>query len=106
MNAHAEKQVRRLVRRMVFWRIVGALFELPGRFFGVLAAFFTQLQTVCSDVAVAVFYFELEAARKHRLLTGSDLGIASGTPYRYSPLSTGYAASVEEKIIRAQEQAE
>lgn len=99
----AEKHARSLVRRMVFWRILGGLLELPGRLCGVMVVLFTHLRNVLDDVSISVFYFELEAARKYRLLTGSDLGLSSGSPHRYSSLSRTFTDAVEDKIVRDQE---
>ena len=72
----AERLTRRTLRSLTFWRVTGALVGVPRR----LAAAVTDFMY---DLELAVFYRELDAARRYRMLTGVDLGVAAGEPDRY-----------------------
>lgn len=78
-----EKQARRALRRVVFWRIVLNFADLPRDLFRAAAAFFGAFADFFDDVSTALFYFELDAAREYRLLSGFDLGVAVGNEERY-----------------------
>lgn len=78
-----ERQARRALRRMIFWRCVLNLLDLPRDLFRVASSFFAAFADLFDDVSRACFYFELDAARRYRLLTGVDMGVASGTDERY-----------------------
>lgn len=84
MANSTEKQVRKALRRMVFWRIAGELLRIPAAFLNALSIFFQVLVQWISSVEVAIFYFELDAARRYKLLTGVDPAAASGAPARYA----------------------
>lgn len=72
-----EKQARKALRRVVFWRFFVSFSSLPRRFFLFVAKFFDELEN-------AFFYMEVDAARRYRNITGVDLGVASGQSYRYT----------------------
>jgi hypothetical protein len=83
MDRSVEKQVSRALRRLTFWRIVGEFVGFPSTFFAAIAACFTSIHTLVSNLELAVFSLELEQARRYRTLTGIDLGVAGKQPGRY-----------------------
>lgn len=76
----AERLVRRALWRLVFWHLVGDIVSIPRRIFEMLAH-------IGSEFEAAVFYFELDAARRYEGLTSVDLGKAAGQAERYEGLS-------------------
>lgn len=84
MRASIETQVRRALWRLVFWRLVGDAFSLPRRLLSVIAAWLLELER-------ALFYFELDAARVYRALTGIDPAHALGERLRYGGAVRGRA---------------
>ena len=82
-----EKQARRALRRMVFWRIAAELLWLPQAVVIGLMAFAQYVLNWLKSTEMALFYFELDAARRYKLLTGIDLGAASSAPQRYGYLN-------------------
>lgn len=87
MSESIEKQARKALRRMVFWRIVGELFMLPQAVVIGLMAFLQHMVGWLKSAEMSLFYLELDAARRYKLLTGSDLGAASSAPARYGLLN-------------------
>ena len=83
MTESIEKQAKRALRRMVFWRLVGEILWLPQAVFVGLMAFMQYLLNWLKSVEMTIFYLELDAARRYKLLTGTDLGAASSAPQRY-----------------------
>jgi hypothetical protein len=77
----AEKIVRRALWRVVFWRVVGDVVAIPRRILNALAMIFEEFE-------MAVFYLELDAARRYEALTDIDLGVAAGAPERYEGLKS------------------
>ena len=71
-----ERQKRKALRRVIFWRILGFPFVL-------LRTILMALHTFCVEVENTVYLSELDAAREFRLISGYDLGVASGQPSRY-----------------------
>lgn len=78
-----ERQARRALRRVVFFRLLAALVAAPADLFSWIAGAFGWLAGLCREAETAVFYFELDAARAYRNVTGFDLGVATGTEERY-----------------------
>lgn len=85
-----ERHASRYLRRMIFWRVVGAFVDLPVRacnlvwnFCEFLKIGLTLVHGFFTDISHSVFYLELDAARKHQLLTGFDIGKAAGSGGRY-----------------------
>jgi hypothetical protein len=78
-----EKQARRALRRAVFFRLLSALVAAPADLFSWIAGGFGWLAALCREAETAIFYFELDAARNYRNVTGYDLGVATGTEERY-----------------------
>lgn len=83
-----EKQVKRAVRRMFFWRLVGDLVSLPRMLFYSVSKFFTNVEN-------AVFAMEIDAARQYYGLTTLDLGRAAGDPDRYRGVRNLFEPPVE-----------
>lgn len=79
-----EKQARKALRRMFLWRVVGELFVLPRLLCQALQALVVGLAQWFRHLEMAVFILELDAARRYKLLTGLDMGTASGEPGRYA----------------------
>lgn len=75
----AERAVRRALWRVTVWRLVGDIISLPRRVFEAFGEWLEQIE-------LAVFYLELDAARRYALLTGIDLGTAVGQERRYEGL--------------------
>jgi hypothetical protein len=75
---------------MVFWHVVGDLIALPKYVLRSVADFLRDLER-------AAFCMELDAARRYKLLTGSDLGYAAGETHRYSGLDPQRAEAAQSK---------
>lgn len=86
MSASIEKQAKRALRRAVFWRLVGDTLALPRVFLNVVVTLCNGLAAWFRNIEVAVFYFELDAARKYKLLAGLDISAATGDLVRYGLL--------------------
>jgi hypothetical protein len=111
-NLSVEKLGKRALRRMLFWRMVGELFTIPqilfytisqiftmlGNIVMVIAGFFNGLRNWFRAMEMAVFYLELDAARKYKLITGMDLAAASGDPTRYGRLDPAVTDSMTEQF--------
>jgi hypothetical protein len=78
-----EKQARRALRRAVFFRLLSAFVATPADLFSWVAGAFGWLAALCREAETALFYFELDAARTYRNVTGFDLGLAAGAEERY-----------------------
>ena len=72
-----EKMVRRELRHAAFWRAVVAVLNFPGSFLNAVAGIVHRCADLFDAISDAAFYFECEAARKYRALTGIDLGFAA-----------------------------
>ena len=90
-----EKAARRALWRMVFWRLVGELCTLPQAILRIVIAAATNLGNWFRNLEMAVFYLELDAARRYKLITGLDLGTASGDPGRYGSLDPDMADRIQ-----------
>lgn len=86
-----EREIGKAFRRMVFWRLVGDLCELPIRVLEACQFVFTSLIRWVASVNRSVFYMELEYARRYKALTGTDLAYAVGEVTRYSGLDPARA---------------
>lgn len=98
-----EKQARKALRRVVFWRIVGGVVRLPHALLRALASLLNAVGDLFGEVQDAVMYFELDAARRYQLLTGTDLALASGDESRYELLDPERAEAVREGIVEEDE---
>lgn len=85
-NGSIEKQARRALRRMIFYRVLGELMSLPQVIIQPLRGFFKLLGDFFRQMELAIFQLELDAARRYKLLTGLDLPTAAGDPGRYGAL--------------------
>ena len=72
--------IERQVRQALVQASVGRLLSEG---IGVGARVFHALGRGLDDVAYAVFYLELDGARKYELLTGESLGAGTGDPDRH-----------------------
>lgn len=86
MNASIEKQARRALRRMIFYRLLGEFVSFPQVLIQPLVRFFKLLGEWVRCIELAIFQLELDAARRYKLLTGVDLPTAAGDPGRYGAL--------------------
>lgn len=86
-----EAETRKALRRAAFWRSACVAIELPRGIANSFLEFF-------DGVSYAAFYMELDAARRYRLLSGVDLGVASG--------STRYVGMTPEALEKALDDAE
>lgn len=115
-EASVEREVRRSLRRMVMWRILGELIFVPLQyffsflhlFFNSIAAvfiaiggFFTGLRLWCGSMERALFYFEIDAARRYKNLTGLDMGTAASEPRRYGAMDPNVADTIQESYMRS-----
>lgn len=92
-----EKQARRALRRMVFWRLVSDVAEIPYDVCKAIAGLFDVIASFSNKVSLSFFYFELDAAREYRLLTGVDMGVATDNEQRYIGTRPGaFEAAVAE----------
>jgi hypothetical protein len=79
-----EKQARRALYRVMILRVATELAALPRDLCRVMESLFEKLSDLFDGISQAIFYAELDAARRYTLLTGSDLGVATGFEERYS----------------------
>lgn len=82
-EASIERQVRKAHRRMVCWRLVGDIVEIPAHILKQIGEFFVVLANVFMSFSRTIFYMELHYARQYTNLTGSDPAYAMGEPNRY-----------------------
>lgn len=75
-----ERESRKALRRLFLWRLVGDLIGFPRSVFLTVAQFFGSVERT-------VFYLELDAARRYRAITNTDLALAAGELHRYSGLA-------------------
>ncbi len=86
-----ERQVRRALWRVTLWRLIGDSFGIIPKVFSVIALFFNQFANTARGLEQAIFYMELDAARKYRSLTGTDLALAQGDATRYASIDPAIA---------------
>lgn len=72
-----ERLSRRTLRAVAFWRFVAEAVAIPRRLLQAVVEILDRLE-------YAVFYFELDAARRYHALTGIDLAAAGGDVGRYA----------------------
>ncbi len=97
-----ERSVRRALWSVTFWRIFGDAFGLIPKLFSVIALFFNQVAFVGRGIEQAIFYMELDAARKYRALTGTDLALAQGDPTRYASIDPVVAERRDAQMVNRQ----
>lgn len=85
-----EKEVRKARRALVFWRLVGDVIGVPRLLFQAFDHIFRMFERT-------IFYYELDAARRYRALTGADLAIALGEQGRYVGLDQESADAVHDR---------
>ena len=84
-----EKIRARALRRLVFWRLVTTLLDLPRRVALVLSVLFEEIARVLDGLSSWAFYYELDAATVYRNLTDLDLAHANGEGQRYAGVFEG-----------------
>lgn len=67
---------RRALRAVVLWRLAFEIVAIPRRLLQAVVEILDRLE-------YAVFYYELDAARRYHALTGIDLAKAAGDEHRY-----------------------
>lgn len=91
-----EKLARRALRRAAFWRAVVACIDLPGDVLKALAQVMMRVADLFDDLSNSAYYFEADAARDYRTITGVDLGFAtSGSLNRYAGTNPKALAQAE-----------
>lgn len=94
-----EKYARRALWRLVFWRLIGELCVLPQLLLRGIVGMLQQVQQWFRNLEMAVFYMEIDAARRYKLLTGLDLGTASGEPGRYGASDPQIAEGIQQQFF-------
>lgn len=97
-----EKQARRALWRILFWRLTGELFVLPQHLCAIGQSIFVSLGRWFKALEMAIFSMELDAARRYQLLTGTDLATAAGDPSRYGALNPVTADKIQDAFIAQQ----
>lgn len=87
---------RRALYRAAFWRCAVVAISFPGDLLNALASMIRQLALLFDGMSDAAFYFEADAARQYRTLTGVDLGFATrGSLERYAGTNPAALARAE-----------
>lgn len=100
-----EKQARRHLRRAFFYRLMVELWDLPFALLIFIGHGLIAFGQAAQRVSYCWLYLEQDAARQYRDITGTDLGLASGTPSRYMGNRTGAFDSVVQAIEDAHDDA-
>ena len=95
-----EKHARRALRRLIFYRLLGEIFSLPQFILAAVVKLFMGIGQWCNRIELAIFALEQDAARRYILLTGLDLGTATGEPGRYAALNADNAEVIQEAFMR------
>lgn len=91
-----EKLARKALRRAAFWRAVVVLVDFPGNVLNAVAQILHRIADLFDQLSDAAFYFEADAARQYRMLTGVDLGFAAkGDLDRYAGTNPKALAQAE-----------
>jgi hypothetical protein len=99
-NRSIESQVKHEFRWMIFWRIVGDLCDLPVKLLAVCSQVCIGIGNVFTMFSRSILYYELEHARKYRILTDTDLALAIGEPGRYGGIRPGRADAIQDAMHR------
>lgn len=84
----------------MFYRLLGEVFSLPQFLIKALIALLTCFGQWFNRLELAIFALEQDAARRYILLTGLDLGTATGEPGRYAALNAENAEAMQEAFMR------
>lgn len=95
-----EQQARRAMRRLMFYRFLGEVFSLPQFILKALVSVMSCAGQWFNRLEMAVFALEQDAARRYMLLTGLDLGTATGEPGRYAALNAEHAEALQDAFMR------
>lgn len=97
-NKTVEQMVKHEFRWMVFWRIVGDVCDIPMKLCLIMVALFNQIGNIFTMFSRSILYYELEHARKYRILTNTDLALAIGEPGRYGGIRPGRADEIQDAL--------
>lgn len=95
-----EKQARKALRRLTFYRLLGELIALPQVICKAVISILMSFGRWFNRIELAIFALEQDAARRYILLTGLDLGTATGEPGRYAALNAENAEAIQEAFMR------
>lgn len=94
-----ERETRKALRRVIFWRITGAVISLPQALVRAVVALFNHIGDTLDEFEGAIFFLELDAARRYQLLTGLDLAMAAGEDSRYEYLDPERQEALREAVV-------
>jgi len=100
MSVSIEEQARQALRRIIFYRLLGEVFSLPQFILGGFVSLLVGIGKWFNRLELAIFALEQDAARRYILLTGLDLGTATGEPGRYAALNAENAEAMQEAFMR------
>ncbi len=95
-----EAQVKHELRWMTFWRIFGDCIDIFPKLIHALSGILIAIANCFVMISRSVMYYELEHARKYKLLTNTDLALAVGEPNRYGGIKPGIADDIQDAIHR------
>lgn len=95
-----EQESRKALRRLMFYRLLGECFSLPQFLLKAVVHLFMGIGTWFNRIELAIFAMEQDAARRYMLLTGLDLGTATGEPGRYAALNATHAEAIQDAFMR------
>lgn len=96
-----EKQARWALRRVIFYRILGDVFSLPQFILKAFVMLLGGISRWFNRMEITIFCLEQDAARRYSLLTGLDLGTATGEPGRYAPaLNPATQEMIQDSFMR------
>jgi hypothetical protein len=99
-NRTVEQMVKHEFRWMIFWRLMGDLCDVPPKLFGLLSGVSLAIGNIFTMFSRSLLYYELEHARKYRILTDTDLALAIGEPGRYGGIRPGRADAIQDAMHR------
>lgn len=100
MEGSIEKQARRAMRRLVFYRFLGEIFSFPQFILRACITLLSGLAKWFNRLEISIFCLEQDAARRYYLLTNLDIGLATGEPGRYAALNPDQAERMSESFMR------
>lgn len=85
-NMSIEKETKRSIRWMTFWRVATAVSAVPEDAFDVLAQGMYVGKNIFRELSKALYGLEQEHARRYYALTGLDPARADGDESRYQEI--------------------
>ena len=101
MSISIEKQARRALRRVVFYRVLGDIMSLPQFIMRACVSLLSGIAGFFHRMEITIFCLEQDAARRYQLLTNLDLGMATSEPGRYASLDPVFAEQARESFQRS-----